>query len=79
MQVDPAFSNLKLNRDDVKALTGQTKTKRLSPRTLAARLSLRAGALGCRKTESPDTAAIEAKKRLFRQATEPKKRQSGVR
>lgn len=73
-ELDATFgsSELKLNRDDVKALTGNTKTKRLSPRTLAARLSLRAGALGCTRTDSPDAVTIESTKRIFRQAAERK-------
>jgi hypothetical protein len=69
-RIDQAFSTLQLNRDDMKALTGKTGAKHLREHTLAARLSLRAGALGCARTERPDSPTVEAKRRLFRKATD---------
>jgi hypothetical protein len=69
-RIDRAFATLQLNRDDMKALTGKTGAKRQREHTLAARLSLRAGALGCLQTERPRPAAIAAKRTLFRAATE---------
>lgn len=70
VRIDGAFATLQPNRADRDALTGATGAKRQREHTLAARLSLRAGALGCRKSDSPDAAAIEAKRRLFRKATD---------
>lgn len=69
-KLDRAFATLQLNRADKDALSGKTGTKPQGALTLAARLSLRAGALGCPRTARPDPAAIESKRRLFRAAVE---------